>query len=378
MNAFGGSSDEVTKAMMQGFDDCIQSVIALTAAIVTFEEAANAASGVIGIIAAALTAVASLFKTIFNVHEARLEKSIKEHQRQVKKLEAEYDNLSDAISNAFSGFQLGTNTQAAIQNLERQNEQYRAMIENEKDKKDTDKDKIADWEQTIADNLKKAQELRQQYFTELGGLGSGSDVRDAAEGFVDAWSEAFGETRDGISGLKEEFDDFMKNIVKKQAYMKIADHWINKFGDMINASFDKYGQVNYDKLQQAMQWFTEEAMPQMDTALEDMNAFWERLGINWTGTTSNLSGLAAGIQGVTEETAQILEALLNSMRFYVADTNEQLKQIFNTMINPNEENPFLKELKNQTKYLASIDKRLDSVISATKRASGSHINVFTT
>lgn len=378
MNAFGGSSDEVTKAMLQGFDDCLQSVISLTVAIVSFNTAANTASGVIGIIAASLTAVATLFKTIFNVHEAKLEKSIKEHQRQLKKLEAEYDNLSDAISNAFSGFQLGTNTQAAIQNLERQNEQYRAMIENEKDKKDSDEDQIADWQQTIKDNLKKAQELRQQYFNELGGLGTGSDVRDAAEGFVDAWADAFGETSDGISGLKEQFNDFMKNIVKKQAYMKIADHWINKFGDMINASFDKYGQVNYEKLQQAMQWFTEEAMPQMDTALEDMNAFWERLGINWTGTTSNLSGLAAGIQGVTEETAQILEALLNSMRFYVADTNEQLKSILNTMNGANEENPFLKELKNQTKYLASIDKRLDSVISATKRASGSHINVFAT
>ena len=378
MDAFGGSSDEVTKAMLQGFDDCLQACLSLTTSIIAMGEAANAASGIIGIIAASLTAVATLFKTIFNVHEAKLEKSIKEHQRQLKKLEAEYDNLSDAISNAFSGFQLGTNTQAAIQNLERQNEQYRAMIENEKDKKDADEDQIADWQQTIKDNLKKAQELRQQYFNELGGLGTGSDVRDAAEGFVDAWADAFGETSDGISGLKKQFNDFMKNIVKKQAYMKIADHWINKFGDMINASFDKYGQVNYEKLQQAMQWFTEEAMPQMDTALEDMNAFWERLGINWTGTTSNLSGLAAGIQGVTEETAQILEALLNSMRFYVADTNEQLKSILNTMNGANDENPFLKELKNQTKYLASIDKRLDSVISATKRASGSHINVFAT
>lgn len=378
LNLFGASSDEVTKSMLQGFDDCIQSVISLTVAIVSFNTAANATAGIIGIISAALTAVAGLFKTIFNVHEAKLEKSIKEHQRQLKKLEAEYDNLSDAISNAFSGFQLGTNTQEAIQNLEKQNEQYRAMIENEKEKKKSDKDQIADWEQTIEDNLKKAEELRQQYFTELGGLGSGSDVKDAAEGFVDAWADAFGETSNGISGLKKQFNDFMKNIVKKQAYMKIADHWINKFGDMINASFDEYGQVNYEKLQQAMKWFTEEAMPQMDTALEDMNAYWERLGINWTGTTSSLSGLAAGIQGVTEETAQILEALLNSMRYYVADTNEQLRQIFVTMTNPNEENPFLKELKNQTKYLASIDKRLDSVISATKRASGSHINVFTT
>ena len=378
LDLFGASSDEVTKSMLQGFDDCLQSVISLTVAIVGMEEAANTASGIIGIIAASLTAVASVFKAIFNVHEAKLEKSIKEHQRQVKRLEAEYDNLSDAISNAFSGFQLGTNTQEAIQNLEKQNEQYRAMIENEKEKKDVDEDQIEDWEQTIEDNLKKAEELRQQYFTELGGLGSGSDVRDAAEGFVDAWIEAFGETGDGLSGLKKDFDDFIRNIIKKQAYMKVADHWINKFGDMINAAFDKYGNVDSEKIQQAIQWFTEEGMPQIDSFLEDFNAAWERYGISLTDNTSNLSGLAAGIQGVTEETAQILEALLNSMRYYVADTNEQLRQIFVTMTNPNEENPFLKELKNQTKYLASIDKRLDSVISATKRASGSHINVFAT
>ena len=378
LELFGGSSDEVTKAMLQGFDDCIQACISLTTSIIAMGEAANTASGIIGIIAASLTAVATLFKTIFNVHEAKLEKSIKEHQRQLKKLEKEYDNLSDAISNSFSGFQLGTNTQEAIQNLEKQNEQYRAMIENEKDKKDSDEDQIADWEQTIEDNLKKAEELRQQYFTELGGLGSGSDVRDAAESFVDAWIEAFGETGDGLSGLKKDFDDFIRHIIKKQAAMKVADHWINKFGDMINAAFDKYGNVDPEKLQQAIQWFTEEGMPQIDSFLEDFNAAWERYGISLTDNTSNLSGLAAGIQGVTEETAQILEALLNSMRYYVADTNEQLRQIFVTMTNPNEENPFLKELKNQTKYLASIDKRLDSVISATKRASGSHINVFTT
>lgn len=378
MNLFGGSSDEVTKAMMQGFDDCIQSVIALTVAIVAFETAANAAAGIVGIIALALTAIASLFKAIFGVHDAKLEKTIKNHQRQVKKLEAEYNNLSDAISNAFSGFQLGANTKAAIQNLEEQNKHYQAMIQAEKEKKGSDQDKIIDWENTIEENFKKMQELKQQYLTELGGLGSGSDVRDAAEGFVDAWIEAFGETGDGLSGLKDEFDDFMRNIVKKQAYMKIADHWINKFGDMINDSFDQYGQVNYEKLQKAIQWLTEEGLPQMDVFLEDLNAAFERYGISLTDKTSSLSGLAAGIQGVTEETAQILEALLNSMRYYVADTNEQLRQIFVTMTNPNEENPFLKELKNQTKYLASIDRRLDSVISATKRASGSHINVFTT
>ena len=87
MNAFGGSSDEVTKSMLQGFDDCLQACISLTTSIIAMGEAANTASGIIGIIAASLTAVATLFKTIFNVHEAKLEKSIKEHQIQLSQVQ---------------------------------------------------------------------------------------------------------------------------------------------------------------------------------------------------------------------------------------------------------------------------------------------------
>lgn len=78
--------------------------------------------------------------------------------------------------------------------------------------------------------------------------------------------------------------------------------------------------------------------------------------------TDNMSGLQAGIEGITEETAQALEALLNSMRYYVADSNTQIKGIYTLLLNPPTENPFIKELRSQTILLSSIDTMLNAVI----------------
>lgn len=78
--------------------------------------------------------------------------------------------------------------------------------------------------------------------------------------------------------------------------------------------------------------------------------------------TDSMSGLQAGIEGITEETAQALEALLNSMRYYVADSNTQIKGIYTLLLNPPTENPFIKELRSQTLLLSSIDTMLNAVI----------------
>jgi hypothetical protein len=81
------------------------------------------------------------------------------------------------------------------------------------------------------------------------------------------------------------------------------------------------------------------------------------------GGGSELEGLSESIQGVTEVTAQALEAILNSMRFYVIDNNKQLIEIANTLLSwENPTSPILAELKAQTSYLSSIESLFNSVI----------------
>ena len=77
----------------------------------------------------------------------------------------------------------------------------------------------------------------------------------------------------------------------------------------------------------------------------------------------SLSGLQKGIQGVTESTAEIIEAYLNSVRFFVSDTNQKLTELLERFAtNDGTRSPILEQLKAQTRYLASIDRALSTII----------------
>lgn len=369
----GNKTDEYSQAVMKSIRDITSSVFSLASAVSSITDSARSK---IGVVTSALSLLATVLSSILNMHDSELAREITQLDIRVTSLKREFDKLSEAISNSFSGLQLGANTEASIQKLEEQNEMLEKMIATEQQKKNVDEKQISEWRNTIEDNIEEANKLRQQYLTELGGIGTGSEIKDAAQNFVDAWVDAFGETGRGLDGLQNNFDDFIRNIAKKQAYMKVADHWIETFGNMINESFDKYGQVDYEKLQKAMSWFQDTAMPEMNGFLENFADFWQSFGVDLTGKASELSGLAAGIQGVTEETAQILEALLNSMRYFVSDTNDKVQLIATTLTNPPSDNLFLVELRAQTEQLRILNKSLSSVIRGGHSKGGSGIKVF--
>lgn len=380
MEALKGSINEEDEAFLDMADNIVECTVQAISFALSLEAvglAAKSAMGIIGYILIALESIVGILSAISKAHDARLERRIEREKGLVDRLKKSYEDLSDAIENAFSGHSLAINTQDAIENIKKQNESYKKMIQLEKDKKHADYDKIKEWEDAIHDNLKEIEKLQADYVSKLGGLGTGSEVLDAATNFVDAWADAFADTGDGLSGLRKNFDDFMRNIVKKQASLKIADLWINKFGNMINEAFNESGSVNMDKLVLAMEWFTRDAMPAIDSSLQSLDKMWRDRGLGGIADIgSDLSGLAAGIQGVTEETAQIVEAMLNSMRYFVSDTNQVVHNIFNAIANPLEENPFLKELKSQTRELQDIHKTLKSIIRGGHRQGGSGIKVF--
>jgi hypothetical protein len=88
----------------------------------------------------------------------------------------------------------------------------------------------------------------------------------------------------------------------------------------------------------------------------------QQAGVDISGS-GELSGLQRGIQGVSESTAQIIEAYLNSVRFYVADSNSKLTMIANQIIGSDETtNPMLSELRSQTELIRSIRDMFGSVI----------------
>ena len=280
-------------------------------------------------------------------------------------MDKSYQKLAESIENAYSIDTLKQSNEAAQQNLQQQIDAYERMIALEKDKKKTDEDKIKDWEQSIDDLQEQQQQLEQDLTTSLGGIGDEADIKSAAEDFVDAWLNAYTEVGDGLSGLQDNFDEFIQNAVKKQLLTQLSSQFIDPILESFNKMFDESSLGGTDLTGAELDAFRELYEKYSELFDERAKAYLEALGIEsgTGGETSELSGLSKGIQSVTEETAQALEALLNSMRFFVADSNTQLKSIYAALTSQDAlQNPILSEMKMQTALMQSLNNMFSSVI----------------
>ena len=305
----------------------------------------------------AISGVAKAIGGIFAIGDKKKERQIQREIKFVEDLERAYQKLEKAIDNAYTFDTLKGSYDAAQKNIDAQIASYNKMIAAEEDKKKTDKDRIKEWQQAIEDLSEERKELLKSQVEELGG---GYDYSAMTEEFVNAWLDAFKETGNGLSGLEDNFEDFWQNIAMKQAVMGGASKIMQPFLDAVNKALENDFKLDDSEMANIDQLSAK--------AKEDMNAFLEQWYNKWgdfmtQGEQSELSGLQRGIQGVTEETAQIIEAYMASVRFYVADSNSKLTMIANQIVGSDETtNPMLSELRSQTELIRSIRDMFGSVI----------------
>lgn len=326
----------------------------------TFGAAMNTAMSIIGWIVMAVQLVSMTLKAIFAAHDNGLEKQIAGLQEDVERLEKSYEKLERAMDKAFSTSQLEAYSSAMSKNIDQQIQDYERMRQLEEDKKKTDHDKLKQYSDAIEELHEKREEMYEEAQS-TATAGILDDTLNAAEGFVDAWVEAFNETGIGLHGLEDEFRDMLTNLIKKQAAMQIVGGYTKMYSDWLKNYIDvEAGDANLTA-DEAREWAArvKETMPELSALLENFFSGTQEL----LRDQSELSDLSKGIQGVTESTAQVIEALLNSMRFYVADSNTQLKSIAAAFASGDvEQNPLLNELRQQTALIRSIESMFDSVI----------------
>lgn len=321
-----------------------------------------------GAVADAVGSITTIFTTLNKQHDARRERRIQEEIKQVEKLQKAYQRLGEAIDNAYTIDTLNMSNENAQRNIQEQIKSYENMIAAEQDKKDTDQDRIDEWIENIKDLQEQAAELRNQKLSELGGFGSGADMKSAAEEFASTWMDAYRETGDGLDALTDKWDEYINNIIMKQMALRGMETFLKPVMDLIDKSLEDA-------------YFDTDEQKAIDEAIEKskkgLNEFWKKIAESFNipigdeGGSDNASTLSKSVQGVTETTANVIEAYLNSMRFFVSDSNMVLNNFYMafTSIDPLL-NPMYSELNNQTKLLRSIDERLASVITY----SGDHPN----
>lgn len=371
--------------------------------------AINAALGPIGWAVMALQALSMIFSAISKIHDNKREKQIEEEQDAVERLEKSYEKLYNTIENGLSISAYSSNS-TLIEKLRAQIESYQKMIALEYDKKDTDYDRIKDWKDTISDLYDQMDELYANLKDELVG-----DFKDVSSQLADALVEAFESGEDAAEKWGDTVRDIMVEILTNVLSMKFIepavqeildnmfdqampltsnaenikneldkkkaeleklmsegnpyklwtedfDNWDNYVKNLKNEISElekKYDEAN-KKAEGEVPNITGDIV---DITAEQLNDLLESVvdspiadlikqlyGQSGAGGDT-LTGLQRGIESITHEQSDALQALLESLRFFVSDENAVIHNIYNTLTMPTEENPFLAELRVQSEQL---------------------------
>lgn len=343
--------------------------------------------GTIGIIGGIGKTLGGIFG--WGTKDKKLQKQIENHQKAIEKLRERYSELKDAMDNAFDIERLAQYNDEMVKNLKTQNANLESMIKAEQDKKKTDNDKIEEYRKQIEANNKAIEEAEQSLTEQLGGFGTKANYKSAAEEFAKTWVDAYNEGSDALEALNNKFDEYFNTMLTKQLMNRATSKYIQP----ILEAFDKAvsegsegGNNGLDVTKKELEGIKELKDKNLALFNEYAKNLMDVLNVKPTGS-SNISALQQGIQSVTESTAQALESILNSLRFYVATQQADVRIIRDTLLEKlgnsisaitqdTSSSPVLIELRLQTTILTDIRDTLASCVKGGHKQGRNGIKVF--
>lgn len=344
---------------------------------------------IIGAVAGAAT---GLIEVISQASNRRITEQIEESENAVKRLENAYKHLEEAIENAFGASVIGAK-QAAIANKELQLEELKKQLKLEKsrDEKDRDQGKIEDLAGQIIDLQYEIEHAYKEIGNSLLGI---SSVAEAAQTMMDAYIEALRSGEDAMGGFNESVNDMIANLIKKIFVTRVIAPQLEKIMDDFNEKITQRSQAKakeyeeavnylnsiptlpnsfqgnaseYLKYKQQREFFNSKREaaareverlkkelesistpnrgdvreltyalrsiePELASQTQEMLDWLNEFGLMKTSSKDNLSNLQQGIQGITESTAEAIEAYMNSVSQQVYLHSDILTQIRDTVV----------------------------------------------
>lgn len=298
----------------------------------------------------ALGAVVAIFKS----HNAKIDKQIEENKEAVENLKKAYDSLKESMENAMNLRSSAGFHSQMIANLNRQIELVKEQIALEEQswrsrkKKDENikefNDQITELEESIRDTQKDWLEF----------MGSFSDSRNEAKSWASSWLDAFKDAGDGLESLGKSFEDLYDEIVAAQ----LSDILMPQMEALKQMIASAVSDGFIDEAESAAILAQREALEGLEDELRERA---RQLGV--TSGDAETDTLQRGIQSITEQTAQALESILNSTRYYVADNNRLLARMENALSGEENENSILANIRSQTRYLQILSDIANAVFS---------------
>ena len=330
--ALGGDSESpaaVFADMGKSMANSVLNAIMLSAQLKTIETGAmaagtalNTAMGVIGWIVMGVQLLTAGIKAIVKINDNKIVSQLEDQASIIEKQRDLYEEIEEKVKKAYSVEQLRQYNDEMKRSVELEIQALEASIALERSRKNADEDQITDWQKEIDEARKRLEESTQEMKEMVGGI---FDLEDFTSGFIDAWWDAMEEGMDGLDALNDHFEDTMKDLIKKQALYKGAQKIMEQVMNAINADLE--GDYDIDDWSE-IERIAKKANIDLDAFLQGYKEIFNSIS---NGDAGGLSALQKGIQGVSEQTAQVIEAYLNSVRMYVAtisaDTASQLNEV---------------------------------------------------
>lgn len=334
---------------------------------------AGAIFGPIGSAAgAAIGLVSSLASSIAKIHDAKNEKRIQKLQDQVDTLDRSYEKLGKSIETAY-----GKSASSLIEDQNKLLEQQKVLIQNqikeEQDKKNTDSDRIKEWENQIdeinnliSDNKEKAIDVI-----------FGEDLKSAIDNFAEAYADAWVSGENRAKSAKDVVKQMMQQMVTES--IKAAIKSSNKMEE-IRTKLQQFYADNV--LSQWEQDYINNMAEQLQQEI-DAQFGWADSLMGESSTTEQKS-TAGGFETMSQDTAtelngrftalqlsgeeiknQMISAVisLNSLLSVSTNSNSILNNILNQHVITNS---YLEDIAKYTKLLIDIKSDIAQVNRNTK------------
>lgn len=243
----------------------------------------------------------------------RITREVEKSEKAVKKLENAYKDLEYQVNKSMGTAETSAR-RAAIANKELQlaELQRQLVLEESRKKKNQDEDKILGLRGSIKDLQHEIQDMVEDVVNNL----TGSDIKSAAEEFVDTWVQAWKAGETTLDAVEEKMDSVVENIIKKAMTNKIVGAILDPFYKEVDRMTSRGSEGEEQLTIGELRTLAEQAgvtAKDINVALGEFYGNLESLGIvaKAQEQTQQLSALQQGIQGITEETAGALEAYAN-------------------------------------------------------------------
>lgn len=337
----------------------------------------SAESGNVGGIIAGVTGIfTSPIKAFAKAHDAKLDRQIKLAERQLNELENLSNNISSVIEKALGGIYYYNRSSDATKKLNdvkndfkawdafsktymgkaffggknlshysketydavmktetnpsvyadqlallhAQEDELRKQRQAEDDKKKTDNDKLADYDQQIKEMELQIKTFAQDFLKDVYSIDMKSWGNQLTDTVVSAWTKG----EDAVEAYKNKVKEMVREVTKNIVSQKIMEKALEKPLEWLTGILDKKGKLDEsdmgdfaDKLYQV----GENVVPQLTGIFDALKK--KGLDLRENGSSS----LTNSIKGINEEEIGLLASYLNSIRLYCAEDNENLKQL---------------------------------------------------